>query len=142
MVRTPTFSTPNGQSPLSWTLTSELPESSLLLIQHGAKLDERADGKPFSLFVIAAAPGLGPRILQAMLDRGADINAQDTGGQTALMFATVTKDVTTVRFLLSHHANVTMKDFDGRTALDLAQSAPDLPETKQILHMLQQAGAH
>ncbi|SRR5712692_6262163 len=57
-----------------------------------------------------------------LIQRGADINAQDSNGQTILMGAAFQGNKQMVDMLLSRRANVTLKDKQGRTALTYAKT--------------------
>ena len=84
-----------------------------------------------------------------LLHKGAAINARDIVGSTALHYALrwylsdladrapSGKDAQMVRLLLAQGANPNVKARDGYTPLKLAKEKGD----KQILQMLQQAGA-
>ena len=50
--------------------------------------------------------------------RNANVNAVDQCGQTLLMLATKHHQLRIVKVLLQHHADLTIKDKDGRTARD------------------------
>jgi ankyrin repeat protein len=54
------------------------------------------------------------------LEHGADINAADDAGQTALHFAAAQRDEGFIRFLAAHGARLDAKDSRGRTPLDVA----------------------
>jgi hypothetical protein len=56
------------------------------------------------------------RVLQRLLDAGADIDEQDKGGQTALMYAAKYRRKEAVKLLLARGANPTIRDNQGRTA--------------------------
>jgi ankyrin repeat protein len=57
------------------------------------------------------------------LDPGADVNASNPAGQTALHLAVTARAEAFVRFLLGRGARVDVKDKQGRTPLDLAMGA-------------------
>ena len=57
-------------------------------------------------------------VMQVLLDHGAQINAQDEKGWTALMLATAQP---AVKFLVDHGADLNVKNRDGKTALTLAE---------------------
>ncbi|HEX7722781.1 MAG TPA: ankyrin repeat domain-containing protein, partial [Pyrinomonadaceae bacterium] len=56
-------------------------------------------------------------------DAGADVNAVDGDGWTALMRA---NDVENVRILLNAGADMTLKNKDGKTALTLSAEQEDI----------------
>ena len=71
-------------------------------------------------------------IVKALLDRGADVNARDSEGRTALMFAAVNmQHPDTATALLEHGADVNATAEDGCHVRDKSRSSV-LPETKQI----------
>lgn len=58
--------------------------------------------------------------LEELLNKGADVNATDSHGSTALIYS---EDPETVEFLLSKNAEVNAKDNEGITALMRAEDA-------------------
>jgi ankyrin repeat protein len=63
--------------------------------------------------------------LQLLLDRGADVNAANQSGDTALHGATLRGSTAIIEFLVEHGANVRARNANGRTALDIAMGVPD-----------------
>ena len=76
--------------------------------------------------------------LQALLDGGADINARDASGRTALMLATLTDQTGSVAALLNRGADPNAADASGTTPLQAALSA----HRPVIATALRRAGAH
>lgn len=62
-------------------------------------------------------------LLQLILDSGADIDATDDDGKTALMLAIEAKNKYVAGYLLQQDAYVNIKDNAGNTALTYAQKA-------------------
>jgi ankyrin repeat protein len=60
--------------------------------------------------------------VQALLNRGANVNATDHEGKTALMWAAQNGRQDVVPVLLEKGADVNAKDKKGKTALDLARN--------------------
>ena len=60
----------------------------------------------------AAQEGRG-RIISMLLQHGADVNARDTGGYTALMFATEAVQFDIVQLLLENDADPDLRANDG-----------------------------
>jgi RNA polymerase sigma factor (sigma-70 family) len=79
----------------------------------------------------------GYELIRYLLDHGADVNAQRSGGTTALMMSIRRHSPRTVRLLLERGADVRLKTAKGETALDWAKQEND-PE---ILKMIEQAAA-
>jgi ankyrin repeat protein len=73
-----------------------------------------------SILITSARNGRSD-ILQGLLDRGADVNAKDSGGNTALIWAAWYGCVDIVRLLLDNGADVNVKNNFGDTALALAE---------------------
>jgi len=75
------------------------------------------------------------KVAKVLLERGADVNAREKDGGTALMCAAKDGNVKSVKFLLEHGADVHIKSNDGNTALDWATG------NAQVIALLKQAGA-
>lgn len=67
----------------------------------------------------AAMRGIAPAV-RAFLWKGADANAADGGGGTALIWAAAKGDAGTVKVLLAHGADPALADGDGMTPLQIA----------------------
>ncbi|PHJ19284.1 ankyrin repeat-containing protein [Cystoisospora suis] len=73
---------------------------------------------------IAAAKGSGTPVVEALLDAGADTEATDNYGRTALSRAVAASNETVVDLLLTRGANVTVEEkFTGENLLHLAVNA-------------------
>ena len=66
--------------------------------------------------------------IKFLLDKGADINAQDNNGQTAFHFACISTIGALLTLLLSHEPNVFLKDKMGNRAAKYIKT----PEMKEI----------
>jgi uncharacterized protein len=60
--------------------------------------------------------------IELCLDRGADVNAVDENGQTAVHLAVAQAEDSVIRLLASRGANLNAKDKQGRTPIDLARA--------------------
>ena len=63
---------------------------------------------------------LHPEVARALLSKGAQVNVVSEGGETALMWSSQYGKVDTIKALLEAGADRTLKNGDGKTALDLA----------------------
>ncbi len=77
------------------------------------------------------------QIIQALLDKGIDINARGKDGKTALIIAAIKGDSTIVEMLLDRGVRLNERDDDGNTALILAVANGHL----QIVRLLLNKGA-
>ena len=106
-----------GSTPLSSSVSSGFDDLSLLLISSDAKLDTRTrvyiDGDGDITPVHRATRS--PRILDAMIKRGAKVNVADTSGSTPLHWAVLDRNVESVKLLLEAGANAAAKDNGGRS---------------------------
>ncbi len=84
------------------------------LLKAGASASAKDNKK--TVLMVAAQNGK-PEMIKALLDAGAEIDAVDDDGWTALMFA---DDVESVRMLLNTGADMSIKNKDGLTALGMA----------------------
>lgn len=71
--------------------------------------------------------------LNALLAAGADVNAADARGRTALIIAAQKENVVAVSALLKHNADPSIRDMYDYTALSYA-------ENQEIIRLLVQAG--
>lgn len=68
-------------------------------------------------------------IVDALLEHGADVNAQDETGQTPLMYAVICSHKEVVEKLLSVPSiDLGIKNTDGETAKDIATGDDDILE--------------
>lgn len=86
------------------------------LLDGGANPNTRGEGGAFPVLVMAASADRAATV-RLLLERGADVNARDGNGNTALMSACSFGSASAVNVLLSHRANANLKGFLGETAL-------------------------
>lgn len=90
-------------------------------------------GEPISELILAAGDG-DTRVVNALLDRGVDVNATDSLGFTSLYFAARYGHTDTVKLLLARGADVTAKSsWGGYTALMAAITSGKIIIIKDLL---------
>jgi ankyrin repeat protein len=92
-----------------------------LCLEEGMDINQR-DNVDITPFHIAAAFAKDAKILKLLLQNKADINATDKNGGTALHFASMEGNLTSIRFCLENGLLPRINDAlkDGATPLDLA----------------------
>ena len=65
------------------------------------------------------------------LELGADINAQNTFGKTALMLACQSGNLDLISLLLQQNPDLTIQDALNKTALDYATQSPNFSQIKE-----------
>ena len=138
-----------GQTALMWAAAQSQPEMIRLLLKQGARVDERAtvrdwqrrvtaEGRPKDMYrggltplLFAAREGcIG--CMQALLDKGADIDLADPDGTTALLMALLNRNWDSARFLIEAGADVNLWDIYGQGPLYLAVDMNTLPIGRRV----------
>ena len=70
--------------------------------------------------------------IEALLDAGADIDARDVGGRTALMWAAKCNSDKFVNALIDAGADIHMRDDEGRSIADYAQENRKIESTETL----------
>src|SRR2546430_806283 len=91
-----------------------------------------AEGKPLNLLCAAAKRGDASKV-RSLLTAGANPNATDARGGTALQYAASSGKIAVVQLLLAAGANVRAQDHDGSTALHAAAVDRELPIVELLL---------
>ncbi len=91
-----------------------------MLLEHGAEPDAVSRNAMALRPLHSAAVSRSLPIVKRLLERGADLNAQQHGGWTPLHAAAFTGNVPMAECLLAHGADPSLKSDDGKTAIDVA----------------------
>src|ERR1051326_4434807 len=108
------------------------------LLQMRTLLDHANAEGPDGITPLMVAAEIGSLdAMKTLLDRGADVNARNTYGSTALMLSVT--EPKKIRLLLDHGADVNVASRSGRTALIVAAFANPSAE---VVRMLLDKGAN
>jgi ankyrin repeat protein len=116
-----------GTTALMWAIPDM--EKVRLLLARGANVNARSETDRTPLLVAASYPRT-VGMLQLLLDRGAELRAQDRAGATALALAVRSADVDVVRFLVERGLDPTGLSAAARRA---GVARYDLPTTDYLL---------
>ena len=97
-----------------------------MLLEHGANPNVRSINPGHRTPLHYACSNFDVGSIEALLARGADINATDDSGWTPLIIAASTTDRETVKFLIEHGADVNARNTFGNTALSSVRESRDL----------------
>ena len=146
-----------GRTSLYLAVTAEKEPVVSLLVKAGAKGDPRQirlaydliraackgfkmrEGEGYPLYPGCAKGAENAPDITEVLKRGADVNAANPEGYTALMYSANLGLVENVKILLAHGADATLKSKDGDTALSLTEdreSSVARAERRQVVKIL------
>lgn len=108
------------QTPLIAAVSQNQVECVRELIARGANVD-LADHAGWTPLIHAAYFGSGDEVLTLLLDRGAQVNAQNARGLTALYLASAAGHEPQVQLLLAHGADPAIATQSGYTPVRVAQ---------------------
>lgn len=130
--------TESGWTALHYTVSDGNLHSSEVLIQNGADVNSKSAETQQTPVYVAINRLKNPiKILALLIEKGADINAQDRRGNTPLIDAIRTGNINVVKFLLFHKARLDIVNNQGKTALQIAQEKGQQDIIKILQHYLQ-----
>jgi ankyrin repeat protein len=151
----------DGSTPLIKAIVMGEPTAKILeMIEAGADVNDRGGGKSTALYYAASMPDrLRVRasqpgayetlhrpmfpIVQALVERGADVNARCIGGTTPLLAACDCGSPERVAYLISKGADVNAKEQGGATPLHAAAGSVDqAPVRGDLIAIIRTLVAH
>jgi hypothetical protein len=109
-----------GYTPLQWAVLNDYHEIAAFLLQNGASVDLRSTDPEQSTALMWASLKGHLRMIQLLLSWGADANASDARGYTAIFHAVHYDQLFALHLLLHKRANVTHLDSEGHCVLHWA----------------------
>jgi ankyrin repeat protein len=110
---------PDEITPLRIAIQSGNMKMVAILVENGASLNSAAYGGASPLFTALSIGNI--EIAEYLLSKGLDINKQDAAGDTMAMWAIKEGKPDFFNFLVAHHADFSIKNDLGMTALDIAK---------------------
>lgn len=111
-----------GMTPLMLAALHDRSTSAQLLIDAGARLEERTQDYGTTALMLAATNGYH-EVVEVLVQRGAYLNARNKPGFTALMLAAQNGHAQVVQILLQYGADPSVRDENNLTALEHAATA-------------------
>ena len=130
----PNVKGPGGTTALIWAVPDI--QKVRTLLDHGAAVNAKTETERTALLVAASYPRTSG-LLRLLLERGADLRAQDRGGATALSLAVRSADIDVVRFLVDRGLDPTALAFPERR---VAFARWDRPTTDYLMSKAAGAG--
>jgi quinoprotein dehydrogenase-associated probable ABC transporter substrate-binding protein len=112
-------------------------KAAVALIAAGAD-PGRATGDAGYTPLMLATANHAQELVQALIEKGADVNAHNAGGVTALMIAAASGRADMVELLVRAGANVQAQTDRGETALSIARARGD----EKVIRLLDEAPRH
>ena len=113
------FTSCYGRNAISSAYNKKFDDIFEFLVSKGARIETiRSTGGNMCILNILARRG-DIDTLDSYVKRGADINYQDKRGYTPLHYAAEARNIETIKYLLKHGANFSIKNNHGETASEL-----------------------
>jgi len=112
----------DGWTPLHLACFFGQPQIAAALIAAGADVNARSRNLMQNLPLHTAAAGRNREAVRLLLEHGAEVNARQHGGWTALHAASQNGDVEMVRLLLGGGADIDLRADNQQNAMDLAMT--------------------
>ncbi len=109
---------PNGHTPLFRAATTGKLEAAQILLDSNANVNMANNDGATPLIRSAESLSMNPEpVISLLIKRGADLNAKDNSGKTALVYAVMRANTTTIKLLLDAGADPNIVLRDGSTVL-------------------------
>ncbi len=128
----PNEPTSGGETVLHVALRQKQHDLALRLLENGADVsgpDARGFTPPRHVIIYGDSPG----VLEALADAGSDMHIKGPDGRTLLHYAAYYGRAECARVLIERGADVTARDDEGKTPLDIARADPRRKAVVEVL---------
>ena len=127
-----------GTTPLEYACKTGNLEVAKLLIEHGAKINEKIEHNK-TVLIDALVENNDYELVKYLLQQGADVNAKDDEGIPTLFYiypsgqSVFNTRLNLIKLLEKYHADINQTDRNGMNLLFRTASSCDLPATQYII---------
>jgi 26S proteasome non-ATPase regulatory subunit 10 len=117
----------DGRYAIHWAASSNNYDIVLLLADQSSFDPDVQDGSGWTPLMISASVPENDRVLNLLLSKGADVNAKNSSGNTALHFVASKKNLETAKILIENKASTRVRDRRGQYPIHRAAATGSVP---------------
>lgn len=129
-----------GSTAFHWAIDGQHMDTVSWCIDDGWDVNIKDTGSQWTPLLRCAAVNGNADIARLLIKNGADVDACDGDGKTALMIAVINGHQNLVELLLKHEANIKVKNAFGKSAYEMAQSMEKRRITKTLEDHMEKLG--
>ncbi|KAJ6781041.1 hypothetical protein PWT90_04781 [Aphanocladium album] len=126
----------DGRYAIHWAASSNCLDIVVMLANQSSFDPDLQDTSGWTPLMIAASVPESDDVIKVLIKAGADINAKNNSGQTALHFVASKKNLDTAKLLLEHKASTRVKDRRGQYPVHRAAAVGSVPMCLLLLKKL------
>ncbi|KAI9829813.1 MAG: hypothetical protein M1826_005390 [Phylliscum demangeonii] len=123
----------DARLPIHWAVSYNHPAIVRLLVQTKTFDADAQDGSGWTALLIASSLRDGDELVDLFLSKGADVNAKNFSGQTALHFCASKNNLEVARTLIRHKASTRIKDKRDQLPIHRAAAVGSAPMTQLLI---------
>tara|TARA_B100000029_G_scaffold515399_1_gene622213 strand:- start:1455 stop:2018 length:564 start_codon:yes stop_codon:yes gene_type:complete len=113
-----------GMTALAYSLKNDDEKMFDLLLSRGAKIEQNILDKTSNLIFYISSKKF--KLLEKIIDAGANPNHQDSLGRTPLMHAIEYRNIKAINFFMKIDFDASITDYGGKSIFDYAESSRDM----------------